>query len=149
MSGLVKTMHLTKHLEPNNVAVKLGAIRRKHLKILIVDDEERFRRSMCFYLRRKYEAQVKDVASGQEAVEALKSGETFDVIFLDLMMPEMSGTQTYAMLKRIDEHCAIVLMSAHSDKIETTKADLLDVELLSKPIPADVMNQILLDLPHS
>lgn len=142
-------MHITKRSESNNIAANpLGIIRSKHLKILIVDDDERFRHSMCFNLSRKYQAQVMEVSSGQEAVHALEAGERFDLIFLDLMMPNMSGTQTYTKLKQVDAGCAIVLMSAYSDQIELAKAEALDVELLSKPIPGDVMNQILLELPH-
>ncbi len=151
MSGLIgePIMHVTKHSESNNIAANpLGIIRRRHLKILIVDDEDRFRRSMRFNLSRKYQAKVMEVSSGQEAIDALKAGERFDLIFLDLMMPNMSGTQTYPKLKQIDAGCAVVLMSAHSDQIELAKAEALDVELLSKPIPGDVMNQILLELPH-
>lgn len=125
----------------------VGAIRDRHLRILIVDDEHRFRRSMGFNLRRKYDAEVKDVGSGREAVDTLNAGERFDLIFLDLMMPDMSGTQTYTELKQIDPRCSIVLMSAHSDHKEWAKAEAIGVELLSKPIPEHVLNQILLRVP--
>jgi CheY-like chemotaxis protein len=142
-------MYPNNHSQTQNANVNnVGAIRNRHLRILIVDDEPRFRQSMSFNLRRKYDAEVTDVGSGEEAVKTLRDGEEFDIIFLDLMMPGMNGTQTYLELKNIDANCSIVMMSAHSDSKEWAKAEQLDVELLSKPIAENVLNQILLHVPN-
>lgn len=121
----------------------ISAIRDSHLKVLLVDDEEEFRESMSFNLRRKYGAEVRGVGSGREAVEAVRARGEFDLVFLDLMMPHPNGIETFAELKEIDPNCAVVMMSAHSDSEEWDKAKRLDVELLSKPIPAHKMTQIL------
>jgi CheY-like chemotaxis protein len=142
-------------MRPNNhartydaCASRVSAIRNRHLRILIVDDKPRWRRSMRFRLTSLYEAEVKDVGSGEEAVRTLSAGESFDIIFLDLSMPDMSGTQTYGELKSLDAGCPIVMMSAYSDDEEWAKAGQLHVELLSKPIPDDELEQILLKVPN-
>lgn len=138
-------MHPNIHSQTHNTGVNsVCAIRDRHLRILIVDDKPRWRRSMSHNLRSLYNAEVKAVASGQEAVETLGAGESFDIIFLDLMMPDMSGTQTYKKLKNIDANCPIVMMSAYTDDKEWAKAEHLHVELLSKPIQEDALEEVLL-----
>jgi CheY-like chemotaxis protein len=50
---------------------------------------------------RKARILVVDAAiSAAEALARLRSGERFDIIFCDLMMPEMSGMELYEMLER-------------------------------------------------
>jgi CheY-like chemotaxis protein len=121
----------------------VSAIRDSRLKVLLVDDEEAFRESMSFNLRRKYGAKVRSVGSGLEAVEAMREGEKFDLVFLDIKMHPMNGIETFAELRKIDPSCKIVMMSAHSDCEEWEKAGRLDVEVLEKPIPERTMTQIL------
>ncbi len=129
----------TEDARVNNVEV----IRHRHLKILIVDDEVKFRKALSFNLSEKYDAVVTDVESGSDAVEMLTSGKAFDLIFLDLLMPDMSGTETYAELKKIDANCSIVMMSSRSDSDDWHRAEKLDTELLSKTSLVEMLPQIL------
>ena len=71
--------------------------RRGH--VLIVDDEPR----LCAILARLLgsEHDVTTFTSAAAAVERIASGQRFDVIFSDLMMPGMSGMELYAELVRI------------------------------------------------
>lgn len=121
----------------------LDAIRKKHLRILIIDDEDRFRKAMRFNLSKKYGAEVMDVDSGKDAIGLLKSGDQFDLIFIDLIMPDMSGTETYAELRKIDSNCAVVLMSSYSNSNEWMAAKQLAVRLLSKPILGQMLTDVL------
>ena len=121
----------------------VSAIKDRHLRILVVDDEPRFRTALSSNLSEVYEAVVTDVDSGFDAIRRLKAGESFDVIFLDLMMPELSGTQTYQELKKIDSHCSIVLMSSSQDSDEWLAASKLDGELLSKPSMERKLSRVL------
>ena len=111
----------------------VAAIKDRHLKILVIDDELRFRKALSSNLSEVYEAVVTDVDSGFDAIQRLKAGEAFDLIFLDLKMPDMNGTETYGELKKIDAQCSIVMMSSTSDSDEWVTASRLDGELLSKP----------------
>jgi len=61
-------------------------------KVLVVDDEPLVGRSIRRALR---EHQVQVLSSGEEAIERLCSDEPFDVVFCDLMMPEVSGMEVY------------------------------------------------------
>jgi CheY-like chemotaxis protein len=45
---------------------------------------------------------VQAVDSAQEALTMFRAGERFDVIFCDLMMPQITGMDLHAELSRID-----------------------------------------------
>ncbi|NTU48783.1 MAG: response regulator, partial [Syntrophobacteraceae bacterium] len=65
------------------------------IRILIVDDEEGARESLELILEDYYAAE--SVANGLDAVERLKK-KPFDVVLLDINMPDLDGIET---LKRI------------------------------------------------
>ncbi len=61
-------------------------------KILVVDDEEDIRESVKQVLE-TMNYQVNLASSGREALELLQKN-IFDLVLLDILMPQMSGTQT-------------------------------------------------------
>ena len=68
----------------------------KRLRILVIDDEPPVGRALARYLS------AHDVAvefRAQTALQRLRSGERFDAILTDMMMPEMSGIQFYEHLR--------------------------------------------------
>ncbi|MDY7230533.1 hybrid sensor histidine kinase/response regulator [Hyalangium rubrum] len=68
--------------------------RRAH--ILVIDDEPGVGRAVARMLGPQHTATVVD--SGQQALERLLAGESFDAIFCDLMMPGVSGMDLYERL---------------------------------------------------
>jgi len=76
-------------------AVKAAAAGR-HGRILIVDDEPALCKTIQRTLSDDHEVVV--VMSARQALDMVVSGDRFDVILSDLMMPEMSGMELYAML---------------------------------------------------
>jgi signal transduction histidine kinase/DNA-binding NarL/FixJ family response regulator len=63
------------------------------LRILLADDNALNREIAVEAIRRHFEnAEIVEVVNGKEAVERLAS-KTFDVILMDMQMPEMTGTQ--------------------------------------------------------
>ena len=67
--------------------------------VVVVDDEPLVGRAIRRALR-GHDVQV--FTSGEEAVERLCSDEPFDVVFCDLMMPDLSGMEVFA---RVSEQC--------------------------------------------
>lgn len=68
-------------------------------RILVVDDDDIHRQIVCIQLQKMgYEAD--EAADGEEAVAAVLQGN-YDVIFMDLRMPNMNGTESS---KWIREH---------------------------------------------
>ena len=58
-----------------------------NVKILIADDEERWRRLVGDFLRNEG-YKVVEAANGQEAVEMVRSDGDISLVILDIMMPE-------------------------------------------------------------
>ena len=87
-------------------------------KILIVDDEERFRTTMCKLLTvRGLEAVT--AGSGPEAIEMLRTNP-YDVVILDVRMPEMGGVEVLSEIKRIDPRAEIIIMTGYAS-VDTAK----------------------------
>ena len=70
---------------------------RVRARILVIDDEPAILRA---FRRVLYAHEVVLAASGPEAMAKLSDSRRFDVIFCDVMMPEMSGVEVY---QRISE----------------------------------------------
>src|SRR4051812_21070576 len=73
-------------------------------RVLVVDDEPMVGSSIRRLLGRDHEVVV--VQSGKEAVAKVASGERYDVILCDLLMPEMTGMDVYADFKSRDPDLA-------------------------------------------
>jgi adenylate cyclase len=79
-------------------------------RILVVDDNESNRDLLCRRLSREgHEVEV--AASGREALERL--GERFDLILLDLMMPDLNGYEVLTRLKADEgwRHIPVIMIS--------------------------------------
>jgi two-component system phosphate regulon response regulator PhoB len=85
--------------------------------ILIVDDEEDLRKLVDFNLRTSgYQTLV--AANGEEALELAQLGP--DLIVLDLMLPDIQGTEVCKVLKRSKDtrDIPILILSARGDEID-------------------------------
>ncbi|WP_205525750.1 ATP-binding protein [Pyxidicoccus trucidator] len=68
-------------------------------RLLLIDDEPSVGRSVSRLVRDMYE--VRAVQGGREALQLLSSGERFDAILCDLMMPGMTGMEFVVELERL------------------------------------------------
>lgn len=69
------------------------------MKILVIDDEEDIRRTVCMSLARVGKMEVSDAATGIEGLELARQ-ERPDAVLLDVMMPGMDGTAVLAALRK-------------------------------------------------
>ena len=89
------------------------------IRILAVDDEPDLRSLLGILLKNKgYE--VLEAASGQEAVELLRSEPRIDLVIMDIMMPGLSGVQACAEIRKFSTVPMLFLTakSQLSDKAE-------------------------------
>ncbi len=70
----------------------------KDKKVLIVDDNE-LNVKVLTRLLEKYEIKAESVTSGQDCINRLSENKDYDLIFMDDMMPQMSGVETLKKLK--------------------------------------------------
>jgi len=88
-----------------------------HARILVVDDDEAIRDALRVILEDDYD--VVCVDSGFKAVEEIKN-QVFDLVFLDIVMPEMNGIETLKRLKAYDKNLDIIMVSAVDRAQEAT-----------------------------
>ncbi len=92
-------------------------------RALVVDDTEDIRLLMKVLLAR-HGHEVAEAANGVEALDALERGPAFDVVVLDLQMPEMDGWETLRRLRgRVDGgDMAVVVCSVKSGDADVRRA---------------------------
>jgi CheY-like chemotaxis protein len=66
-------------------------------RVLVIDDDVDVGRALQRTLRGH---DVVTVSSGQDALDLLATGAIFDVIFCDLMMPDLSGPGVYEAIQK-------------------------------------------------
>ncbi len=82
------------------------------LRLLVVDDEEVIRDVLATLL----EKEGYRVTTASDAAEALTTfdAESFDVVLLDLMLPDRSGLEVLREMRRKDSDAVIVIVTAYS-----------------------------------
>jgi DNA-binding NtrC family response regulator len=81
-------------------------------KILLVDDEDRFRTTMRKMLS-GHGLDVTDVDNGQAALNAL-TAQSYDVVVLDLRMPGLDGVQTLKAMKALHPDLEVIILTGHA-----------------------------------
>lgn len=105
-------------------------------KILLVEDEADIAKLVEFNLEDEgYE--VTWLTNGRDAIETFKS-ERFNLVLLDIMLPEMSGYDVYESIRLVDTQVPILFMTARNDKIDVLKGLSLGADdYITKPFDLD------------
>ena len=82
-------------------------------RILIVDDEERFRLTLGKRLAERGLEVGATVGTGMEALQELREN-AYDVVVLDVKMPGLDGIQTLEEIKKINPHIEVLLLTGHA-----------------------------------
>jgi two-component system KDP operon response regulator KdpE len=120
----------------------------KPLTVLVVDDEPPIRR----FLRTSLTAAGNRIVTAENAAEALKAltAEKPDLVILDLGLPDKSGLEVIAEIRR-SSAVPIIVLSARDD--ERTKVEALDLgadDYVSKPFGmAELMARLRAALRHA
>jgi two-component system response regulator MprA len=88
-------------------------------RLLVADDSE----TVLLMLQRRLEMEGYDVVTATDGLEALErlreaGAEEPDVILLDAMMPNMSGTEVLEQLRQSGSKIPVLMISAHLDAQE-------------------------------
>ena len=101
------------------------------MKILIVDDEELARARLKRMLGTLQIKEIDEVSNADEAIEIVKKSK-YDVVFLDINMPQVSGLELGYELKYLDENINIIFQTAYEE--HALKAfDIGAIDYLVKP----------------
>ncbi len=82
----------------------------KKLRILIVDDEEIVVEELVSFLKTCGYLNVVGTCSAQKALEYFKQ-EHFDVVFVDLVLPDMPGDELLEAIASIEDHTLFIIAS--------------------------------------
>ena len=107
----------------------------RHLRFLVVDDNEDIRDVFCRLIERAGHDAATAV-DGQDAVDTLQA-ETFDVMLLDLTMPRMSGVEVVRWLRAnpdVAPDLRIVVISAWAGEHRAVLQELGIVTVMQKPL---------------
>lgn len=125
------------------VKKSINAFDASDKRILIVDDDK-LNIKVATRLLKPYNVEIVSVMSGKEAIELLKNDSNFNLILLDQMMPEMSGTETLHKLQ--DENIKIPTVMLTADAMVGKKELYLKAgfdDYLAKPINTEELNRVL------
>ena len=109
-------------------------------KVLVVDDSEPNRDLLSRRLRRHGHT-VETASNGREALEKVAAGD-FDVVLLDVMMPEMNGYQVLERLKsdRALRHIPVIMITAIDEMESIVRCiDMGAEDHLPKPFNATLL----------
>ena len=84
----------------------------KKTKVLIVDDEKRFRNTMVKIFNKQGLA-GKAVGGGDEALEELATNK-YDVVLLDVKMPGISGVEVLKRMKKQGCKAEVIILTGHA-----------------------------------
>lgn len=127
----------------------------KTLKVLIADDDE-YNRKLLNVILRKWNADVKEAKNGKEVLEELMK-DRFDILLLDIRMPEMNGIEAAQKIRSLKdlvkaETPIIALTAVTTEEKKKRCRDAGINDFLSKPFKEeDLFKKIvnLTDLENS
>ncbi|MFH1776962.1 MAG: sigma-54 dependent transcriptional regulator [Candidatus Omnitrophota bacterium] len=110
--------------------------------VLVVDDDQ----SMCFILQEAFKKEkynVHVVKSGEEALK-LASKISFDVITLDIKMPDMDGFEVITKLKQINPDHVIVIVTAYgAEKVAIEAIQKGAYDYFTKPFDLETLRVVI------
>lgn len=112
------------------------------MKILLVDDEQKF----ASMLSKRLELRgfhVKTCFSGEEAINALKTGDRFDAAVLDIKMPGIGGIELKRRLCQMDPNIRFVFLTGHGSDDECIREENIELRCLPKPLKIDTLIETL------
>jgi len=103
-------------------------------RILIVDDEQWIREVFRDFCGFTDAFEIELAADGQEALAKLKEND-YDLVTLDLIMPEMSGLEALAEIKKVSPRVPIMVITGNAtDKVVNQAGVLGACRVMYKPI---------------
>ncbi|GHV36947.1 hypothetical protein FACS1894187_12530 [Synergistales bacterium] len=129
-----------------NTDVTSFSVAAKDVKVLVVDDNSINLKVAVAYLSR-HNIKVDTASGGAKAIEMLKT-RSYDLVFMDHMMPDMDGVEATRYIRALGGHFAdlpIIALSANA--VSGAKALFLDAgmnDFLAKPIDPAALSATLL-----
>ena len=111
--------------------------------ILVCDDSTVARKQVVRCLNECIDADIQQAKNGKEALEQLHHGQ-FDLLCLDLTMPEVDGIEVLEQVKANKIETYVLVISADiQQKMRERVAQLGAIDFIHKPINKIQLNEVL------
>ncbi|MBL4672613.1 MAG: response regulator [Arenicella sp.] len=110
--------------------------KRSNIRALVVDDSAVVRKALTMLLAKR-NIDVTIARDGREALDIIGQNYHFDIVFLDIVMPEVDGYKVCKELKRSAslKDAKVVMLTSKSSKFDRVRASLVGSDYyLTKPI---------------
>jgi excisionase family DNA binding protein len=143
--GEIPSIRIGNRLRFNKLQIDKWLIQtssKRPVEILVVDDEPIILRLFNDSLR-NHDCQVTAVLSGQEALELLAKRH-YDMIFLDLFIPELDGAELFHRIRKVDKHVPVTIITGYPDSALMGKAlEHGPFMIMKKPFGSDdILNAV-------
>ena len=91
----------------------------KKYSILVIDDEIEILDMLSRFLNRNPNFSVQTFSNPVSALSSINNNTKYDLVLLDIMMPQMNGLDVVEKLKEINSDQKVIMMTAYStlDKV--------------------------------
>lgn len=126
--------------EMNSHIKKLAEAAKQHgrpFRVLVVDDEQWIREIFSDFCKLTKAFEVDMAGDGTDALKKLEKSQ-YDLVTLDLIMPEMSGLDVLSAIRAISATVPIMIITGNSTEKLVNKAGVLGAsKILFKPVTLD------------
>lgn len=116
------------------------------VKILLIDDDK-FLLDMYSLKFKKSDLIVDTSSNSNSALEKIKSGNEYDIVLLDIIMPGMDGLELLKIIRqeKFIPEATIIMLTNQADDVEKAKAFGVDGYIIkATTIPSEVVDRVLL-----
>jgi len=107
-------------------------------KVLLVDDEEDFLDAVAERMRARG-IEVSTTTSARDALEMIEE-KSFDAIVMDLMMPELEGTEALKAIKNRNGEMQVIMLTGYVTPEQVDQAKKFGaMDIMEKPPNLDVL----------
>jgi len=120
---------------------------QKKTRILVCDDSSLIRKQLKDLLV-TMDCEVFEAANGRIAVEVFKEVKP-DVVFMDIVMPEVDGLEALKDIKMYDKEAKVVMLSSvgtSAKLVQALKNGAMD--FIQKPYTTEQIEKIVADIRH-
>jgi PAS domain S-box-containing protein len=130
-----------RRVEGQQEQVVVPTLARGRGKILVVDDELQVREVICRVLQACGYAVI-SATNGRDALSRFSQGGDFDLVILDMVMPDMGGRECLARLLMADADIKVMVVTGFT--VDDSALELLKegaLEILEKPFDLKILTE--------